>query len=245
MENEHTFVAPEGVYSATEDHKPANINTHLLSTVIYPTRLSTVQVYFSLTKPSSAPGLAHLLGGGKDRDKEKEKEKDKENRKETLREKDREDRDGHSVSSSEKLGTDDDVASNSPDNPASPLVQSQPQSPPPSDAPKLFSSASIGMGKKKPTTRPKHNIRTTTSTFVTRLQSMENLNRVLQSKQGDVSFLFYNHAKNFYWTELGVKAKVCAMCIQTIYLLTASLIAACLPLGTTRTHHILCLTNMP
>lgn len=204
MENELTFVAPEGVYSVTEEHRPANINTHLINTVIYPTHLSTVHVHFSAAKSTGAPGLAQLLGGGKDKDKDKDKEK--EGRKDLLQPREKERDDGHSVSSSERLGTDDDGASNSHANLASPLLQ--PQSPPTTDSPKLFSSASIGMGKKKLTTRPKHNIRTTTSTFVTRLQSMENLNRVLQNKHGDVYFLFYNHTKNFYWTELGNKTKV-------------------------------------
>ena len=54
----------------------------------------------------------------------------------------------------------------------------------------------------------KNNIRTTTSSFVTRIQCIENLNRVIHNKQGDVSYLFYNFAKNFFFTEVGVKAKV-------------------------------------
>lgn len=54
----------------------------------------------------------------------------------------------------------------------------------------------------------KNNIRTTTSSFVTRIQCIENLNRVIHNKQGDVTYLFYNYAKNFFWTEVGVKAKV-------------------------------------
>ena len=54
----------------------------------------------------------------------------------------------------------------------------------------------------------KNNIRTTTSSFVTRMQCIENLNKIIHNKQGDVSYLFYNYAKNFFWTEVGVKAKV-------------------------------------
>ncbi|THH12019.1 hypothetical protein EW145_g268 [Phellinidium pouzarii] len=190
MESELTFVAPEGVYSVTEEHKPTPLNTHIISQV-YPTLLSTIVVRYPLSKPAVTPGLAQLLGGGaKDKDGKKEQGEK------------REKEDGQSLSSSDKPGTDDE--SGSPQ--ASPALQ--PQSPPLAfESPKLFSSPSISMGKKRPASRPKHNIRTTTSTFVTRLQSVENINRILQNKQGDVSFMFYNHAKNFFWTELGTKAK--------------------------------------
>ncbi|KAI5116686.1 hypothetical protein M0805_007507 [Coniferiporia weirii] len=194
MESELTFVAPEGVYSVTEEHKPTPLNTHIIPPVVYPARLSTVVVRYPLSKPAISPGLAQLLGGGKDRDNKKEQEKQG-----------REKEDGQSLSSSDKPGTDEDGTSGSPDIQASPHLQ--PQSPPPFESPKLFSSPSIGMGKKKPTSRPKHNIRTTTSTFVTRLQSAENLKQILQNKQGDVTFMFYNHAKNLFWTDLGTKAK--------------------------------------
>ena len=76
---------------------------------------------------------------------------------------------------------------------------------------------SIALGKKKSVSRPKHNIRTTTSTFVTRLQTAEGLTKILQAKHGDVTFMFYNSAKNFFWTEVGSKTKVC-MFTLTSYL---------------------------
>ena len=72
MENESTFVAPEGVYSMTEEHK----HTILASTTVnnaqfpYPSRLSSVTVRFPAVK--QAPGFAQLLGGGsKDSNKDK------------------------------------------------------------------------------------------------------------------------------------------------------------------------------
>ena len=64
------------------------------------------------------------------------------------------------------------------------------------------------VGKKKSIARPKHNMRTTSSTFITRLQNVDNLSRNLSSKQGETTFLFYNSSKSFIWTEAGNKAKV-------------------------------------
>jgi hypothetical protein len=37
---------------------------------------------------------------------------------------------------------------------------------------------------------------------------MEGLAKALQVKQGEVTYLFYNSAKNVYWIEAGVQAKV-------------------------------------
>jgi hypothetical protein len=68
--------------------------------------------------------------------------------------------------------------------------------------------------KRKIVSRPKHSIRTTSSSFVTRLQTAEGLTRTLANKQGDVTFMFYNALKSFFWTEVGVKAKVCPPVLQ-------------------------------
>ena len=78
----------------------------------------------------------------------------------------------------------------------------------------VVGSAGPGAGsgpsaKRKTVSRPKHSIRTTSSSFVTRLQTAEGLTRTLANKQGDVTFMFYNALKSFFWTEVGVKAKVC------------------------------------
>lgn len=223
MENELTFVAPEGVYSVTEEHKPTPFNAHIVTPVLHPTRLSTVTVRYPLSKSAVAPGIAQLWGGGKDRDN-KNKEKDREHGKE------REDR--QSLSSSEKPGTEED---GSPDLLLSPTLQ--PQSPS-LESPKLF-SPTMGMSKKKSASRPKHNIRTTTSTFVTRLQSVDNLNKILQSKQGDVTYLFYNAGKNFFWTELGKKMKVRfdGCCFASPSPTSVA--------GSARAHNVLCVPDMP
>ncbi len=199
MENELTFVAPEGVYSLTEEHKPTILNPHIIAPPIYPTRLVTCIVRFPAVRHASGPGIAHFLGGGKD-SKTKEKEKDKE--KELLLVKERED--GKSVSSSGDP-TDEETHS---DPLTSPLLQNSTSTSPTYDTSKLFAPA-LGSTKKKSISRPKQNMRTTTSTFVTRLQSIDGLSRYLQSKQTDVTFLFYNCAKNFFWVELGSKTKVC------------------------------------
>ena len=201
MENDHTFVAPEGVYSNVEEHKPTPYNAHIVFPTTYPTRLSSIVIRYPLSKPGSSQGITHwqILGGGKDKDKEKEV---KNREKEQFQQQQKEREDGQSLSSSEKPGTDD---LEEPESIGSPLLH--PQSPI-FESTKLFGSTTIGMGKKKPTSRPRHNIRTTTSTFVTRLQSIENLNKILQNKQGDINYLFYNSGKSFFWTELGVKAKV-------------------------------------
>ncbi len=63
-------------------------------------------------------------------------------------------------------------------------------------------------GKRRGLSRPKHNIRTTSSTFITRLQCVEGLAKALQAKQGEATYVFYNSARNFYWVEAGVQAKV-------------------------------------
>ena len=186
MENDSTFVAPEGVYSVTEEHKPATILVHTINNppAIYPTRLSAIVVRFpATTKHPSAPGFAQLLGGNKDSKKEKPS-------------KERED--GASLSSSDEPdeGLQDPPTQDG--NPATPLIPNEPHN--------LFSHPTATAGKKK--SRPKHNIRTTSSTFITRMQSVEGLTKLLQSKQGDNTFWFYNLAKTFMWMEVGSKSKV-------------------------------------
>lgn len=204
MESELTFIAPEGVYSNIEEHKPTQLNAHLVPAQpsLYPTRISTVVVRYPQSKPAIAPGLAQLLGGNNSKNREKEQARERE--REVLKEKE----DGQSLSSSERQASEEDGTSGSPEKSDSPALQPSLSQSPMHEHAKGFLSPSMGM-KKKSVSRPKHNIRTTTSTFVTRLHSAEGLTRTLQNKQGDISFLFYNHAKNFFWSELGSKAKVC------------------------------------
>ncbi|EGO21124.1 hypothetical protein SERLADRAFT_441506 [Serpula lacrymans var. lacrymans S7.9] len=185
MENELTFVAPEGVYSVIEEHKPLIIPAHSVSAAspIYPTRLSTITVRFPGTKHGATPGLAQLLGGNKDLRRDKAPKDDV-----------------VSLSSSDTPENSFADTSNLPGLDTSQNSTSYQEQRP------LFSHSAIG-GKKKPVSRPKQNLRTTSSTFITRVQSTEGLSRTLQSKQGEVTFLFYNTGKSFLWVEVGSKAK--------------------------------------
>jgi hypothetical protein len=191
MENDSTFVAPEGVYSVTEDLKPSPTYAAPANLHQYPTKLSSVVVIFPAPK-QPAPGFAQLLGGNKENKKEKDKDK--------LLQKE----DAVSLSSSDTPdeGSADQSAPGPPDNsPMSPSI------------PHLFSQ-SHGPRKKKSVSRPKHNIRTTSSTFITRLHSAEGLSKILQSKHGETTFLFYNLSKNFIWMDPGSKSKVHTPCIH-------------------------------
>ena len=180
MENDSTFVAPEGVYSVTDEHKQTQAQSYAMNigTPVYPSRVSTAIVRFPASKQGSAPGFAQLLGGGGKSEPRKDK---------AVNSRDRED--GVSLSSSDTHDESD---------PQPPASQDEPHT--------LFSHpASV---KKKTSARPKHNIRTTSSTFITRTHTIEGLSKALQSKQGDVTFLFYNLAKSFAWIESGSKSKV-------------------------------------
>jgi catabolite repression protein CreC len=199
MENDSTFVAPEGVYSVTEDLKPSPTYAAPANLHQYPTKLSSVVVTFPAPK-QPAPGFAQLLGGSKENKKEKDKDKDKDKDKLLPKE------DGVSLSSSDTPdeGSADQSTPGPPDNsPMSPSI------------PHLFSQ-SHAPRKKKSVSRPKHNIRTTSSTFITRLHSAEGLSKILQSKHGETTFLFYNLSKNFIWIDTSSKSKVRTPSIHTL-----------------------------
>ncbi|RDB21003.1 putative catabolite repression protein creC [Hypsizygus marmoreus] len=184
MENESTFVAPEGVYTVTDEHKPPPNLATIGGPVIYPTKVCSIVVRFPASKQSGAPGFVQLLGGNKETKKEKTSTKERE--------------DGVSLSSSD-TPDEGDQPSTQEILPGSPSL--------PSQEPHTLFSHFPAAGKKKQFTRPKHNIRTTSSTFITRIQTAEGLTRTLQSKQGDTTFLFYNLAKSYVWIEAGSKAK--------------------------------------
>jgi hypothetical protein len=188
MENESTFVAPEGVYSVTDEHKPSSALSQLPAGIghsIYPTKVCNVVVRFPATKQGGAPGLAQLLGGNKEQ-----------RRGNLTNQKERED--GVSLSSSDTPDEGEQPSSSTQENPPpSPSI--------PHEHHTLFSHST---SKRKNAARPKHNIRTTSSSFVTRIQTAEGLTKTLQSKQGDTTFLFYNQAKSYVWIEAGSKAKV-------------------------------------
>lgn len=194
MENDSTFVAPEGVYSITEEHKPTGATQATVNSVpiLFPARLSAVTVRYPATKSPNSPGLSQLLGANR----EKEPKKDK-----AANSKERDD--GLSISSSE------DPDEGSPDVSTAPPPETAKASPiVPHDSPNtIFHHNAPAAGKKKSAARPKHNMRTTSSTFITRLQNADNLHKTLQSKQGEATYLFNNSAKSFIWTEAGAKAK--------------------------------------
>ncbi|KAL9715338.1 hypothetical protein Ac2012v2_002001 [Leucoagaricus gongylophorus] len=122
-----TFVAPEGVYSLTDEHSPQTSGTP----APYPTRLSAVLV------PSD--------------------------------------------------GSDDN-------DPPSPTV------------PEHHSIFSPRPGKKS-SARPKHNMRTSSSSFVTRIQSTDGWPKLLQSKHGTAVVVVYNAAKSLVLVDGTSRAK--------------------------------------
>lgn len=216
MENDSTFVAPEGVYSVIEEHRPSAINPGTTNPnappPTYPAKLSTILVRYSAqNKGGGSQALAQLLGGGKEKDTKKDKTKtddtgkDKDNH---LKPPPREREDGASLSSSD---TQDDVGNTSPDLSAGSPPVPEVSTTPAQELNTIFSthsSSNASGGKKKTTTRPKHSIRTTSSTFISRIQTAEGLGKHLQSRQGEVTYVFCNHLKSFIWTEVGSKVKV-------------------------------------
>lgn len=205
MESDSAFVAPEGVYSVTEEHKPPVVSAPSGTAQPYPTRLSTITVPFNHAKhATSSQGLAQLVLR---RDKEREKEREKDREKQLL--------DDRSLSSSDT--PDDNLTS--PDTTSGPGQLTNAQDLIASQEPhqQLFARPSVS-GKKKPSSsKPKHNMRTTSSTFITRMQCVEGLNKILASKQGEATFVFFNSGKTFLWYEVGAKAKVCIRVPNVVY----------------------------
>ncbi|KAG1735466.1 WD40 repeat-like protein [Suillus occidentalis] len=200
MESDSAFVAPEGVYSVTEEHKPLQVPTHSSTAAhpIYQTRLSSITVRFPQKHPAS-PGLAQFLGANLTKDLKKDKEKERE--KDAVKERPLlEERSMSSSDTPEDNFPSPDVLATPDLSVSTPATEHQQY--------KLFSHPSITANKKKShISRPKHNMRTTSSTFITRLQSAEGLNKTLAAKQGEVTFLFYNTGKAFLWIDVGAKAK--------------------------------------
>ncbi|KIJ17014.1 hypothetical protein PAXINDRAFT_168435 [Paxillus involutus ATCC 200175] len=198
MESDSAFVAPEGVYSVTEEHKPPAVPAQSAATAasIYPPRLSTITVHFNHSKHGSSPGLAQLLGANLTKDSRREKDKEREKDSKPLL-------DERSLSSSDT--PDDNYTSADITSPQTTLAQDSIISPEPRH--KLFAHPSVSGKKKSNYSKPKHNMRTTSSTFITRMQSAEGLSKILASKQGEVTFVFYNTGKAFLWYEVGTKAK--------------------------------------
>lgn len=202
IENDATFVSPEGVYSLTEEYKPPPIHASTAgAAAAFHSRLTTVTVKFTAPKPGPAQGLTALLGGGKEKANKLEKEKEKE------KEKERKKGEGDSASDSEHdgAGGDDPELGGSADDLHAQQLQQQQAA--------LFSTTGLkpgtmSVGKRKSVSRPKHSIKTTSSSFVTRLHTMEGLSKHLAAKSGDVTFMFYNAGKSFYWVDGASKSKV-------------------------------------
>lgn len=213
MDDPLTFVSPEGVYTQIEEHKPTLAHSYYPTpNAVAPTayqlatKLTPVSVTFPVAKqPSQA--FTSLLGGNK-----ADKHKDKDAKKEKV--------DGkHQPSLPAVMDKDESVSSgeavNAVDGEAGTDIPPRNPSPTPADQPHpLLFSPTLGPGlpppTKKKSTRSKQNLKTTTSSFVTRYQAMEGLNKHLASKAGEVTFLFYNAGKSFYMTEVetGNKLKV-------------------------------------
>ncbi|TFK30213.1 WD40 repeat-like protein [Coprinopsis marcescibilis] len=191
MENDLTFVAPEGVYSVTDEHKPnpAQLTAVSAGPSLYPTRVSSIVVKFPASKQGGSQAFASLLGGG-----------NKDGKKDSKAPKDKDKDDAASLSSSDTPDESEPQPPSSQEH-ANNSGSGQPEQP------TIFSTTSSATGKKKNNARPKHSIRTTSSTFITRIQTAEGLSRTLGGKQGDVNFLFFNMAKTFSWVEAGSKAK--------------------------------------
>ncbi|KAG8934580.1 hypothetical protein FRC02_009660 [Tulasnella sp. 418] len=213
MDSDSSFVGPEGVYSLTEEHKPSLLHSTFapaagLQQPGTATRASTVLVHFPPPKASTSQGFS-LLGGSKS---------DKKDQRRALNAstavpststglvQPHQDKD-ESVSGSDNAGDDPNAANN---------IDYHPQSGDPSDhhpipvspLPTTLFSPQIGnTSSKKKSTRAKANLRTTTSSFVTRVHTIEGLSKHLSSKTGDVSFIFYNSVKTFYWAETDAKSK--------------------------------------
>ncbi|KAG6820648.1 hypothetical protein H0H93_013847 [Arthromyces matolae] len=151
MDNDSTFIAPEGVYTVTDEHKPLSLISSFGGPVVYPTKITSVVVTYPPHKQPGTPAFVQLLGGSKDTKKDKypvivTKERD----------------DGNSLSSSD-TPDEGDIPPSSQEHTSN--SQSEPHT--------LFSPNPTTPGKKKQSGRPKHNIRTTSSSFITRTQTAE------------------------------------------------------------------------
>src|ERR1700720_1882879 len=78
MENEATFVAPEGVYSITEEYKPLPSLVQPVNNAapIHPSKLSTITIRFPAAKQGGTPGFSQLLGGSRETKREKDRGQD-------------------------------------------------------------------------------------------------------------------------------------------------------------------------
>jgi len=220
MENDATFVAPEGVYSLTDEQKPPAMHVPIgpipAAHAAAHTKISSITVHFPISSGKAGQPFLGVLNREGRREKEKEKEREKDRLLPPPAQAEKEGSLSGSDNSREDATSEfDNISSSAPkatlafsppfQGPLSPGGLITPVSPGPSVTGGNATNG-LGLGKKKPYSRPKHNMRTTSSTFVTKLQSVDGLSRLMGAKQGEVTFLFYNYGKNLFWTE--AKAKV-------------------------------------
>ncbi|KZO90507.1 WD40 repeat-like protein [Calocera viscosa TUFC12733] len=181
---ETSLTAPEGIYHLTDDVKPPVLHSQIVNSPnLYPSRLTTITVSFPGKQASQ--GLAALLRRDKgDSGRQREAEEPE------------------PAPAGEESGSEGSHNNNNNnESDSDPLAASDTQPP----TPGLFSPTSPAPpgGKKKASARTTHNIRSTSSSFVTRIHTTEGLTKHLASKSGDVTFVFYNGAKSFFWYEIG------------------------------------------
>ncbi|KAG8940074.1 hypothetical protein FRC00_013257, partial [Tulasnella sp. 408] len=198
MDDSNTFVSPEGVYTHAEEHRPP------LPTPIYTsvsnaptsasiaTRITAVVVNFPALKPSSSQPFSALLGGGKGDKKDKDKKA------------------GHHLTLPAVPDQEESVSSGDAEDgntnaagagAATDVTPTAPEHPP--HHPLLFSppNATAGLQAKKKSVRAKQNLKTTTSSFVSRYHCIEGLHKHFGAKTGETTFIFYNAGKTFHVTE--------------------------------------------
>lgn len=200
MDDTNTFVSPEGVYTHAEEHRPplptpiyTNIQNAPTSAATA-TRISTVVVNFPALKPSSSQPFSALLGGGKGDKKDKDKKNNHHpnlpavpDQEESVSSGDAEDGNPSAAAAAGAATTD--------------VTPTAPEHPP--HHPLLFSppNATTGLHAKKKSVRAKQNLKTTTSSFVTRYHCIEGLHKHFSAKSGETTFIFYNAGKTFHVTE--------------------------------------------
>ncbi|KAG9013240.1 hypothetical protein FRB90_006110 [Tulasnella sp. 427] len=196
MDDSNTFVSPEGVYTHAEEHRPP-LPTPIYSSVSnaptaasIATRISTVLVNYPALKTSSSQAFSALLGGGKGDKKDKKA--------------------GHHVhlpavpDQEESVSSGDAEDGNNTNAAAGGTTDVTPTATEhPPHHPQLFSppTATTGLHGKKKSVRAKQNLKTTTSSFVSRYHCIEGLQKHLSAKTGETTFIFYNAGKTFYVTE--------------------------------------------
>lgn len=208
MDDPLTFVSSEGVYTQIEEHKPPTLHSYFSTqnatsptAAQMATKMSIVTVTFPAARQPSSPAFTSLLGGSKaDKHNAKKLAASEAKHQPTLPAV--QDKDESESSGEHRNPNADDLNDNPPRNPSP-----TPEHP----HPVLFSpTLGAGMPSKKKSTRSKQNLKTTTSSFVTRYQAMEGFNKHLATKTGDVNFMFYHSGKSFHMTEVetGNKLKV-------------------------------------